>query len=187
MPEINLLNNRTDTISTTAWDSRGRFWAIMLGVILILLLVGSFALLFWNSSLNTQSQNLTQENLTIQRNLTSQQESLAGAKGFQAQLANVKTLLDNHTYLTPLINELDKMTYINAQYNSLDIARNGSIHLEGRVNTYNDLSKLLLGLSTSPNLKNVKLLSILPASVGTTNYFLFSITLNTVPEIFTKK
>ena len=62
----------------------------------------------------------------------------------------------------------------------------GRRYLEGKVLTYNDLGKLLLGLSTSTKFKDVQLLSVVP-SIGVVNAYQFSLNLNVNPEIFYKK
>ncbi len=60
------------------------------------------------------------------------------------------------------------------------------MHLEGRVATYNDLGKLIMGLSTSDKFKNIRLLSVSPAS-GKTSAYQFSIDMEVNSAIFSKK
>lgn len=185
MAEINLLQNRvTDTTNAGVFQSRLIF--IVLGLILAVLVGGTVVIFLLNSSLQTKIGTATATNQELQKKLTEQQSTLGNAKTFQAQLVNLRVLLNNHVYLSPLLDELSKVTYIKSQYTSFDVTDTGKIHVEGLVNSYTDLGKLLLGLSTSTEFVNVKLLSILP-STGEINGFIFSVDMNVSPDIFIKK
>jgi len=159
---------------------------VALGIILFLLAVGTALLFFLNRSDQQKIDAATSVNADLQTQLTQKQATLTDAKTFQAQLENLQVLVNNHTYLSPLLEELSKSTYSKTQFVNLDASQSGKIHLEGRVDNYSDLGKLLLGLSTSKKFKNVKLLSAAP-STGKTNGFLYSVDMLVVPDIFIKK
>lgn len=185
MAEINLLQNRlTDT--TNSWKKQGRLILTLLSIVLVGLMVGALVLFFLNQGLKTESATVTSDNQTLQSKLNDQQNSLGDAKAFQAQLVNLRTLIDNHAVMTPLMDELNKVTYTRTQYNTVDINETRAVHIEGRVDSYADLGKVLLGLSTSSQFNNVRLLSVLP-STGTSNGYQFSIDLTALTGIFTKK
>lgn len=185
MPEINLLQNRIkDTTFSSQRQSRGTL--AVLTVILVLLVVVGVGFFFLSRSLNAKSAGLSTQNTALQGQLDQEQTQTANAKTLQAQMANIRTLVNQHTYITPLLEEVGKMTYNNSQYITIGINRNGNIHLEGRVPDYSSLAKLILGLNTSSNFNNVKLLSISPSS-GAINSFLFAIDLNASSELFVKK
>lgn len=185
MAEINLLQNRlTDT--TNAWQRQSRLTITILAVILIILAGGTGLLFFLNGALTTQIEAASAENRDLQQKLTEQQNNLGNAKAFQAQLANLRALLNNHVFLSPLLDELSKVTYVGSQYINVDINEAGKIHIEGRVGSYADLGKMLLGLGTSTKFNNIKLLSAAP-STGAINAYVFSLDMNVISDIFHKK
>lgn len=185
MQEINLLQNRVKD-TTHTWQSQSKTLLTVLAVLLIIV-VGATAVLFLlNNSLQKKIAAVVTNNQSLKVQLDSKQKDLTGAKAYQAQLTNLKTLVNNHIYLTPLLNELSKSTYQRAQYVTLDATDAGKIHLEGRVANYSDLGKLLLGLSTSAKFKDIKLLSVIP-STGTINAYVFAVDMSVLPEIFSKK
>ena len=185
MAEINLLQNRLKD-TTNAWEKQGRLIIGILSAILILLIAAGLVLFFFNKNLQTQSASLTSENQDLQNKLTGEQSNLGDAKVFQAQLVNLHTLINSHTFMSPFFDELSKVTYIKAQYDTIDINESGKVHVEGKVPSYSDLGKLLLGLSTSTQFKNVQLLSVLP-SAGANNAYEFSVDFTVPSYIFTKK
>jgi Tfp pilus assembly protein PilN len=185
MAEINLLQNRLKDTTNTG-TRNGKIILVVLSVILIVLVGATAIIFFLNNSLQTQIAAASTTNQDLHKKLTDQQNTLGSAQTFQAQLANLRVLIRNHTYLSPLLDELSKVTYAKSQYVSFDVTDAGKIHVEGLVSTYTDLGKLLLGLSSSTQFKNVKLLSIVP-STGNTNGYLFSIDMSVAPDIFTKK
>lgn len=185
MAEINLLQNRLK--DTT--DAGGRQSKAVLAIFAVILavIVGATVMLFLlNNSLESQIAAAAATNLDLKSKIAVEQKGLGDAKAFQAQLANLRVLLNNHTFISPLLDELSRVTYVKSQYMSFDVAEGGKIHIEGLVNTYVDLGKMLLGLSSSPHFKNVKLLSVVPSN-GEISGFIFSVDLNVIPDIFVKK
>ncbi|HTL39704.1 MAG TPA: hypothetical protein VL306_02740 [Methylomirabilota bacterium] len=184
MQEINLLQNRLQEKSF-AWDRQSKLIITFLSIVFILIL-GAFGVFYLlNSKVQTQVQTTVAQNQELRKQLDSKQQGLSDAKAFQAQLANIKTLVNSHVYLSPLLDELAKMTYVKSQYFSLSAGIDGKLHLEGRVDNYVDLGKLLLGLSTSSKFKSVQLTSVLP-SLGKINGYQFSINLTASPTLFTQ-
>jgi|SRR3989344_2256755 len=185
MPEINLLQNR---IKDTTFSSQRQSRSVLaiLTVILILLAVIGAGLLFLSQSLGKKASALSSQNTALQVQLDQEQNQITNAKTLQAQFTNVRTLVNNHTYLTPLLVEIEEMTYTRTQYVTLDVTNNGNVHLEGKVPDYTSLAKLILGLSSSSNFKNVRLLSVTP-SAGAINAFVFAVDLTAATELFVKK
>jgi hypothetical protein len=184
MAEINLLQNRVhDTTFSSQRQSRGAL--VVLTIVLIVLGVAGGGLLFLARSLTDKSIQLQTQNTALQNQLNQEQPQLANAKTLQAQFANIRTLVDNHVYLTPLLEEVGKVTYAKAQFITLGFTSSGDVHIEGRVSDYSSLAKLILGLNSSTNFRNVRLLSVSP-SAGEVNGFLFAIDMNAAPELFTK-
>jgi hypothetical protein len=184
MQEINLLENRIKDAHTT-WKKHTRIYITILSVILVLIIGGVVLLYLYNNNLVSQKDELVQENQGLKLKLDSNSEDKTAAKNFQAQLGNMRYLVDNHVYFTPFFEELSETTFIRAKYSSLTVSTDGVVHLEGEVNDYNDLSKLLLGLSTSSKIKNVKLLGSKP---GQGEKKSLSVSINfTAINVFNKK
>lgn len=185
MPEINLLQNR---IKDTTYSSQKQSRNVLVGltVTLILLAAAGGGLMFLSKGLAQKVSDTESQNAALRKQLNQEQSQLGSAKTLQAQMANLRTLVSNHVYLTPLLEEIGKMTYTKAQYVTLDVANTGTVHLEGRVADYTSLAKLILGLNSSSKFSNVRLLSVAPSS-GQINAFLFAIDLNVSSDIFVKK
>lgn len=185
MEEINLLQNKIKDTSF-AWQKQSRIFTGILSVILIILIGLGAAFFLLTKSTNEKLAQAQTRGQEIQKNISSRDAEVNEATSFQAQLSNLKTLVSGHSYLTPLLTELNKSTYVRSQYVSLDVKDDGKIHLEGRTSSYDDLGKLVLGLTTSKEFKNVRLMSVVP-STGKTNAYQFSIDMEANKEIFTKK
>lgn len=184
MPEINLLQNRVKD-TTYAWQNQFKLGVIILSLILIILAGGGAGLLILTKQTKAQADEVTRNNAQLQSNLTNQQKDLGAAKQFQAQLSNIRTLLDQHVYMTVLLDEIEKVTYVKAQFVTIDASNIGKVHLEGQVSDYTSLAKLILGLNSSDKFSNVKLLSISPSS-GSVNSFIFSIDMDVASSVFVK-
>lgn len=185
MPEINLLQNRVKD-TTFAWQRQIKAVLAVLTLLLILLAVGGIGLMILGRQTNAQTDETTRQNASLQSDLTKQQNELGSAQQFQAQLANLKTLLKQHVFMTSLLDEIEKVTYVKAQYVTIDASNAGKVHLEGTVSDYNSLAKLILGLNSSEQFSNIELISVSPSS-GATNGYIFSIDMEVAPAIFTKK
>ena len=184
MEEINLLQNRLYDKSF-AWYRQSRI--VITGLVIILIAVlGVFAVFYiLNSKTQKDLQTVTADNQNLKQQLDAKEQGLGEVKTFQAQLANLKILVNSHIYLSPVLDELSHMTFARSQYFTLNIGEDRKLHLEGRVNSYEDLSKLLLGLNTSSKFKNIQLTSVSP-STGKINGFIFSINLVAADELFTE-
>jgi Tfp pilus assembly protein PilN len=183
--EINLLENRLHD-TTNIWQKQNKLMLTILVVILVGLLGLGLVFVFLNRSVAQKIGQVEADNKAIQAQIDSQQITLIDAKTFQAQLINLHALVDQHFYWSSLLDELSKMTHQKAQYVTLDAGVDGSMHIEGRVDKYSDLGKLLLGLSTSKEFTKIKLLTTTP-STGANSGFLFSLNLTASPNLFLKK
>lgn len=136
------------------------------------------------NQVDMQTAAVNSENLTLKEQIDLEDTKLKEAKVYQAQLSNIKLLLKNHIALTPLFEELSNYTYLKARFSSVDIAQDlARIHLEGAVDSYDGLGKLLLGLSTSKNFSNVKLITVQQGE----NEYTFSIDLSVAPNLFSNQ
>jgi Tfp pilus assembly protein PilN len=68
----------------------------------------------------------------------------------QAQLKNVRTLLDGHIYWSAFLDQVASVTPNKIQIQRINgSASDGKFHIEGVGQSYQDIGKLLLALSTS--------------------------------------
>lgn len=185
MPEINLLRNQLK--DTTV--SRQRYYKIILTAVAVILMVELglvMILAIINNQLQRRTASFNTENVKLQTNLDSKKNQVADAISFQAQLKNLRQVVDNHVYFSPFFDELSKHTFNKAQYIALSADTTGKIHLEGTVGSYTDLGKLLLGLNSSDKFTSVKLLSTTPSG-GQLSGFLFALDLTVKKDLFYKK
>lgn len=185
MQEINLLQNKLKD-TTVVWETRNKLFINVLMLVVILEVAAIFAFIFLGKKAEGQYSALRTENAAVQNELNQKQPPLTGAKAFQAQLKNIRFVLDSHVYWSVLFDELGKKTFNKAQYVSISSDVNGKIHLEGLVGSYTDLGKLILGLSQWDQASDVKLLSSNPSS-GEFAGYVFSLEFKVNPEIFIKK
>jgi len=185
MADINLLQNQLkDTTNLSLKRTKIAAWAF--AVLMILLAIGGGIFYLLTQDVNDKTAIVTASNIKLQEQVDNQQAGLAGAEAFQAKLSNIELLLKQHVLLTPLLDELAKATYLRAKYLSLDASdETGKIHLEGMVENYNGLAKMLLGLGTSQHFKEIKLLSLGPGEEK--NSILFAVEMNATPDTFNKK
>jgi Tfp pilus assembly protein PilN len=185
MQEINLLENRVKDTSQV-WAKRNQLFMTIV-VLVLILEIGLIAVFYLLSkNLDKQIQAISTENSVIQTSINKSQPKLLNAQSFQAQLKNVRSLLDSHIYWSGLFDELAEFTVTNASYANFKSNTLGEIHVEGVANSYTDLGKLILGLNTSGNFDNVKLLSVAP-STGIESGFKFSLDLVASQELFVEK
>ena len=185
MQEINLLQNKIKDSSLNSLR-RSKIINTALSVVLILE-IGLFAAFFlMNRTTQAKYESVKLENSELQTELSEKQPDLVEAKALQAQLKNLRSLVEGHVYWSSFFDELSKHTLSRTQFMSLTGSLDGKIHLEGRVGSYADLGKMLLGLSTSTKISNVKLLSANP-STGQAAGFNFSLDFNIEPDLFIKK
>lgn len=185
MQEINLLRNQLKD-TTAAWQKYHKIIVTTFAVVLIVEigLIIVFAII--NSHLQRRVSSVKTENAQLQTNLDSKKNQVEDAVSFQAQLKNLRQVVDNHVYFSPFFEELAKYTFNKAYYITLTADTNGKVHLEGIVGNYSDLGKLLLGLNSSDKFTQVKLLSATP-SVGQLSGFLFTLDLTVNKDLFYNK
>lgn len=184
MPEINLLQNQLKDTTLTA-KKRTKLTAVISFVVLLLLIGAIVALYLMAKQIDAQTLAVTTDNLKLKNQIALEDAKLNEAKAYQAQLINIKLLLKNHIAITPFLDELAKYTYLQAQFINVDVAQDlGKIHLEGAVDSYDGLGKLLLGLSTSSNFSNVKLIAV---QMSAANVYTFSIDLSVAPNLFSNQ
>jgi hypothetical protein len=185
MQEINLLQNKLKDRSE-AWDRRNTVVGVVLGAVLVLVIAAGAFLYFLNSDTKSKTAEMQTENLSIQSKLDSSQGTLAEAKSFQAQLRNIDKLLAGHIYWSKVFDTAQETIIKNSQYSLFQAKTDGKVHIEGLVANMDNLGKLLLSLSTNPDLTGVKLISA-QSNPGSTAGFRFAMDFVIKPELLTKK
>lgn len=182
MQDINLLQNKIKD-REAQWQRNNSTANIIL--FLLLLVIGGVGGLFWY--LNSDSvEKLTAsraDTVRIQGEIDAQQETLVTATNFQAQLKNLKSVLDGHIEWSNFFDELTKHTLTGSSYLSIQGSLANGVHLEGITPTYESLSKILLGLSTSESFTDVILLSS-DGSLEEESGYNYSIDIELDPLIF---
>lgn len=182
MQEINLLDNKLKD-NSQVWQKRNQLLSTIFILVLILELGLMAAFFLLSKGLDNKIQDVITSNNNIQADINRSQENLSSAKGFQAQLKNVRTILDSHVYWSGFFEEVSNFTLKNLSYANFQGEINGKIHLEGVTESYTQLGKLILGLNSSDKFDEIKLLSVNPAT-GETSGYVFSIDLTASKELF---
>lgn len=182
MQEINLLQNQLKDDSFKL-DNQTNLILTILSVILVLGVLAFGVLFFLDKNTQKTIKETIAQNSDLEERLDKIQSTLVDAKAFQAQTANIKSLLDSHSYWSPVFQELADMTFTQTQYTSIVSDSNGRIHIQGITLDYTRLGKVLLALSTSENFSKVDLLSTSP-STGQQGGITYSIDVEVKPELF---
>jgi Tfp pilus assembly protein PilN len=185
MQEINLLQTKIKD-RNASWEKRSRLFTTVFSLVLILELVLTGGVYMLTNSKQSAVAAIEEESQKIQKRIDERQADLSSAKSFQAQLKNLRGIVDNHVYWSGFFDELGKRTYVKTQYMSLKAETDGKIHVEGLVSNYTDLGKLILGLNTSNKFSNVKLLSVQPSSQEASGY-MFSLDLVASKDLLKKE
>jgi hypothetical protein len=181
MQEINLLKNQLKD-NTIIWQRRNKI--LTTAFVLVLIMEFALAVLFFLVTQTTQAKKafVTEDNRQTQNRINESQDDLLPAKAFQAQLQNLGTLLDNHVYWTNFLDELSEHTFTQGRFTTLQASPEGTIYLEGEVDSYGSLGKMLLGLSTSGKFTEVKLIASSPSKAETFS-IIFAVNLKINPEL----
>lgn len=182
MQDINLLQNKLQD-RTEAWEKGNRIMLSVFSVILIALVALGAVFLLTNYQTEKSIEQVKSDNYQLTVKLNSQQGDMIGAKAFQAQIQNIKALLGTHVSWTGFYEELIKRTLTKTTYSYVRFGLDGKAHVEGTVQSYDELGKLLYGLSQSDKFMEVKLVN---ASSGESEAggYTFSIDFKVKPEIF---
>lgn len=165
MGEINLLNQRDKTIYRSRLPHAGNkipLW-ILIGLVAVEMIV--YGTLFsWKKSIDSEILKVQASVNQLDDKLNSSKVDINNAVAAQAALTSFSSLLDNHLHWTLLWSELGKVTLKKAHYISMQgTVVSDQFVVKGEVSNYTDLGKVILGLETSKNFSEVKLVSSSPA------------------------
>ena len=155
----------------------------LIAVIIFEVAIGAVLFIFKQST-DQKKDAIVEHNTQTQTKLSTQQNELTPAKALQAQLKNLSRLVDSHLYWTNFFDELSQTTLKTVQYTQLQADLAGTVYVEGLAANYADLGKLLLGLSTSKNFTDVRLLSSSPNS-GEISGLSFALNFKINPQLLT--
>lgn len=185
MQEINLLQNKIK--DRTLSFERGNRLVIIIFTLVIILEMAALGGLYFLSKVNTaESAKLEAENMETEQALNLAKADLTKAQGVQAQLINIKTLLNNRVIWTPFFENISSLTAKQVQYSSITGSNiDGKVNLQGTAVSYLELGKLILSINSSGKFSDVKLLSVSPSSGKTFGYG-FSLEAKAKPDNFKK-
>ncbi len=158
MQDINLLQSKLKD-RTVSWDRKNSLIIGVLMAVLLAVLGYGGVLVYLNSSTKTETAKLRAENTSIKAKLDSNQGELADAKGFQAQLQNIEQLTRTHVYWSGIFNLVQDTVLKRSEYDLVTMKTDGRVHVEGLTDTFTNLGKLILSLSSNPDVHDVHLLS----------------------------
>src|SRR3989344_3969939 len=128
MQEINLLNNRLKD-TTHVWEKRNQFLTTIFTLVLILEIGLGLVFFLLTQGLENRIKETVAGNNALQKEINQAQNELSSAKSFQAQLKNIKALLDNHIYWSSFFEEMSDFTLNSVTFNSFQGSLKGKIHL----------------------------------------------------------
>jgi Tfp pilus assembly protein PilN len=183
MVEINLLENQiVDKTEAPKNQTKTIFWLVVIMLILFVLsVVGAF---FLTQRMTAQVAEISRDTQNYKQEIVNQNDQLKDAKIYQAKLSNLNLLLKNHTYMSYLFDELENYTFVRGKYDIFQVGEDsGKIQLQGITDSYENLGKLILGLSTSSKFDEVTLVSV-SKDKGKDNIYNFSVTMHAKPNTF---
>lgn len=186
MAEINLLRNELQTNRQLSLNRAGKIAAYI--VITLVILEGLFygGLLLYEYGMNKKIMALEQENANTDLEISKTEKDRLKAIALQSRIKGLDLLLDQHIFWSEIFKELEKVTYKQAKFSGLEGDEGEQrIIVSGEVASYEDLAKLILGLKTSGQIKDVTLENSALAS-GEEQVYSFSLELKFDPKILQK-
>lgn len=166
MAEINLLRGEKKhgpglNLQMPA-PGRPVIWILL--AILLLCLSGFTVFYFLHSKVQTELAGTKARAAEVEKSLQSPSPEVKEAIKAQAALSFLSGLLDKHLHWTYLWDALAKHTLKTVQYLSISATvEKSDFIVEGRVNNYEELGKLMLGLQSSSDFSRVELVSSGPS------------------------
>ena len=188
MAEINLLKDSTQARKSFSMEGPGKSIALYItGGLLVLELLLYGGLFWYEGNLEGQiaAADLAAADVDLEISKTSAERQ--EATSYQNRLQNLETVLGNHLLWTAFMAELERVSLKSAVYTDiLYTPGETEIFLSGRIPSYTDLAKLLVGLEGSPYFSNPVLESsgIKGAEEGGYAFVMF---MTFDPEILLKK
>jgi cell division protein FtsB len=182
--EINLLQDKVKS-PLYQWGHKQNLFITILASLLIVVMAGYGGLIGLNSGKTKQIEKVKKDNNLIVAELSKDKANLTDAIAYQAQMENLKVLLDNHIYFSPAIKELTSNMYKLSTADAMTIDLSGKVHVQGFATSYSEVGKYLLGLYSSKNISDIKLLSVGPTD-GETAGYKFSVDFTLKSEVFEK-
>jgi len=160
-------------------------WALAAVLVLILITFGIFYYL--RSQVETELSGVKAAVAGAEQKMQLPPPELENAVKAQSALNALSGLLDKHLHWTNLWDELGKSTLKTARYLSISATTEKSdFVIEGRVENYEQLGKLMLGLQESKSFTDVQLVSSGPGK-GEATGVEFSIDVKYDPELLLDK
>lgn len=161
MGEINLLQPEKKPrfrAPSVRVAGNGALWFCAILIILELGIYGG--LFYWRQSVRTQVDGLQREITEIDKQIAASKDNLKLAVRDQGALSNFSDLLQKHLYWSQVLQELGKVALKTATFLSVEASSDtDKFVITGKVASYAELGKVLLGLETSENFSKVELVT----------------------------
>lgn len=186
MPEINLLKNELQEKGPFSFGKTGlvSLYAVLgiLGFEMLLYL----GLAIYQNRLEKNIARVEQQGIAVNAETGKIEKDRLKALSLQRSVNNLEVLLDNHIFWTPVFQELEKYTYKQARYDTLQVQYGDSkLIISGVIPSYTDLGKLILGLRKSQNVRDVTLQGTALSEGGEAGYT-FNMEVFFDPRLFLK-
>jgi hypothetical protein len=104
---------------------------------------------------------------------------------FYSQIANLQTLLGNHTFSSQFFSWLEANTEANVYYQSLTLTTQDNVTLSGMAATEADVNQQVAIFEASPEVSSVSVSNVLAPQAGSANAeWTFNLTLAMNPSVF---
>lgn len=157
-----------------------------LAAVLCLTLAAYGVFYFLDAKVVSELASINSQIARAEQSMSSPSSEFRAAIKAQSALNELSGMLDRHVYWTNVWDELARNTLKTAQYLSISATmENSQFVLDGMVENYNQLGKLMLGLQGSSKFKDVQLVSSGPGK-GEAIGVEFSIAVEYKPDLLLK-
>lgn len=154
--EINLLRNELKERGPLKFAGKS-YVPLYLALGVLALEAAAFGgLTYYQTTINREINAAEMDEAELDFEMRQTDAALKEAVGYQARLANFKTLLDTHIFWSPVFEELGNYTYKLVSYDTFqgDTQKN-RIVVTGTAPTYRDIAKLILGLKKTDKFTDI--------------------------------
>jgi len=188
MAEINLLRGEKKHVQHGDFKIPGTgkplIWFLLAVLLLTLAVYGVFY--FLDGKTISELASVNGRIAQVEKNMSDPPPEFKDAIKAQSALNEISGMLDRHIYWTNVWEELGRNTLKTARYFSLSATTENSIFvIDGTVDNYSELGKLMLGLQGSSRFKDVQMISSGPGK-GEATGVEFSLAVEYKPDLLLK-
>lgn len=164
---------------TQGWASGALFFSG--GILFLSILIYAGLAFGYEPYLKNQLASTQSKVSTLDQSISASEQ--AQLIGFYSQIANLQTLLANHTYPSQIFSWLEKNTEANVYYQSFSLTSGNQITLSGVAKSEADVNQQIAIFENAPEVSSVTVSNVsAPQLLGTT--WTFALTLIIRPSVF---